>query len=769
MRIGSIKYIDAGKHFGLIKTEDGTEYYVNPSGIQKPLGTVRPGDIVEFESLPIRAGYKRSQAIRVRFLQGARKKQYGLRDKAPDDPGTKLFADAEEARSKKQFDRARTLYERALERTADLDVFLALAAMERDLSVEGNYERAGRVYERALSQFPEAGILYEEYGNLYAKTKPERAIQILRRGLKSDAAHKALHRVLGQALFMTADVNALSEAERHFEIAEEFGLLDKVSELQRNYIRVTLGHPRGKSSLAFLERIGFTVERILDYDDVEGMDLIVKTNRAEYVEAYGLADDIFVRCFFKPRLFVADIHALIRASQKVTEQDAFEGGNAALNQEVLFLFAQNTQGVKDHLYKILEDPGKNPAIVPIDESLLTEAARQPKPDEYFRRHLDEWLHKRNLYEENYPVSGRRFFGREQELAGLMRSIDAGTPVGLFGLRKVGKTSLLRKVQEQLAGDLVLYVDLQVVPAGMNDASYVYWLIANQLAEELKNKYPLLSASINFELAGRYPTFTPLKGVELSPQLDSDLRLLRATIRKNDDVAFRIIIMFDEIERILPNAISPGCKGYDNLFAYLRGLSQEDDAVVWIITGANPAICDTPQWEGRDNPVFKFYKEMFIPPLSKHECLEMIERLGFGMGVTYTPNALDRIYRETGGHPFVTRQLCSRISQHFKDRPLKVDVPKVEQGIEEFLFEDSDFFREIMERLKRDFPGEKEALVLIASGVNKEAEISSMKNETREALKHLIGYQLIDRQGNRFSIKLDLFSTWITRYWMNAAS
>jgi hypothetical protein len=258
----------------------------------------------------------------------------------------------------------------------------------------------------------------------------------------------------------------------------------------------------------------------------------------------------------------------------------------------------------------------------------------------------------------------------------------------------------------------------------------------------------------------------LRDKQFAPLLDSDIRLLRATIRKNDDVAFKIVIMFDEVERILPGPNTEPLKGYDNLFAYLRGICQEDEAVVWIITGANPAICDTPQWEGRDNPVFKFYKEMFIPPLEKHECKEMVERIGRGMGLTYTDNALERIFREGGGHPFVTRQLCSRIAKHHKERPLHVDVPKVETGINEFLFEDSDIFREIMDRLQRDFPSEKEALLLIASGSNKEVPVASMARENREALKHLVGYQLIDRQGSVFKIKLNLFATWITKNWLD---
>jgi hypothetical protein len=137
-----------------------------------------------------------------------------------------------------------------------------------------------------------------------------------------------------------------------------------------------------------------------------------------------------------------------------------------------------------------------------------------------------------------------------------------------------------------------------------------------------------------------------------------------------------------------------------------------------------------------------------------------------MGVTYTSNSLARIYKETGGHPFITRQLCSRISKHFKERPLHVDVPKVVKGVEEFLFHDSDVFREIMDRLQRDFPVEKDLLLFIASGVNDKADLTSLVKDTRESLRHLVGYELIARDGDTFGIKLDLLSTWIREYWLN---
>jgi hypothetical protein len=146
---------------------------------------------------------------------------------------------------------------------------------------------------------------------------------------------------------------------------------------------------------------------------------------------------------------------------------------------------------------------------------------------------------------------------------------------------------------------------------------------------------------------------------------------------------------------------------------------------------------------------------------------MIQKLGKGMGINYTEESLQRIYAEAGGHPFVTRQLCSRITKHFQERPLLVDKAKVEQGIQEFLFHDSSTFREILNRLERDFPEEKELLLFIADGVNTEAELSSLcKSGTQESLRHLVGYQLVERDGVTYRIKMGLLLKWIRQHWLN---
>jgi len=408
--------------------------------------------------------------------------------------------------------------------------------------------------------------------------------------------------------------------------------------------------------------------------------------------------------------------------------------------------------------------------VPLEDAELKTALEGAESEAVLKQILDGWLYRRDLYKWNFPVSGRKFFGREQELAELIRNVDSGNHVGIFGLRKVGKTSLLLQLKETRREDLVVHVDLQNIPAGIKDCAYVYWEIANQLEAELQKKYPQAAESVRFRLGGKYRSFAEIPNREMvAADFDSDLRFIHASISSFPGVAaVKVLLLLDEIEKMLPiSDKSEGFKGYVDFFGYLRGVSQQTGFLVSVVAAANPAICEEPQWEGRDNPVFKFYQEIFLPPFEKNECDEMIEKLGKGMGIAYNPSSLQKIYEETGGHPFVARQLCSRIASKFQERPLAVDDAKVDEAAKEFLFQDASTFQEILERLERDFPEEKDVLLFIAEGLNTEKELSSLfKSRVEDSLRHLVGYQLLERDGDKYRIKMGLLLKWIQRHWLH---
>ncbi len=171
------------------------------------------------------------------------------------------------------------------------------------------------------------------------------------------------------------------------------------------------------------------------------------------------------------------------------------------------------------------------------------------------------------------------------------------------------------------------------------------------------------------------------------------------------------------------------------------------------------------WEGRDNPIFQFYRLMFLPPLTREDCSDMVVKLGRGMGISYSEEGLEAIFHATSGHPYITRLLCSQINQLNSSRPLQVAPEMVIHARNEFLRgEATPIFSEILERLDTFFPVERDLLLFIADGVDDEIELSKLVNQPVDvALYHLIGYQLVEQTEGKYHIKIDMLHEWLRRY------
>jgi len=785
MAVGRIKWFDIDRGFGYITLPEGEDIYVRYADVEGYGRELRSGDQVQFQivsdtggkravqvtvEVQTRLGYRRTSAPKSKQASlsssvsskteqsQTRNRQYKKPLQRPPSDNYYL-AQALLARESRAHDKARELFERAVEVTNKPGAFLAYAAMEKGLH---QYDRAVAVLKRGISKFPNRGKLYEDYGNLEVRRGHlERASEIFREGLNHDFAHRILYRNLAIVLLQLGGLSNLEEAKACFEKARKVGVLEP-NDQHYELLKLLVGHSRGPLAKEFLEKAGLSVNYLSSHSaNTYAFDLFVQAKRPEYLESYDLSDEIPARCLFKANASYEDVESFIRDVQSMEV-------SRKINRDVLLLILQSsTSSLKDRLYGLLEKAGRNPIVVPIEEAEMRAGIETSDSEGVLKQILDQWLYRRNLYEERFPVSGRTFFGREQELTGLVRSIDSGSPVGLFGLRKVGKTSLLHKLKEKRPQDLVIYIDVQAVPEGVRETGYLYWDMAEQLRAELRRKYIDIARDIQFVLAGRHKNYVSIPDRQLlASAFDADLRSVRELMSSAGKTG-RTLVLLDEVERMLPAANSDGFKGYADFFAYLRGISQQEGFLISIVTGANPDICEQPQWEGQDNPVFKFYQETFLPPLERRECNEMIQKLGRGMGITFQTKSLERIYSETGGHPFVTRQLCSRIVRHFTERPLLVDEAKVYAGIEEFLFHDSGTFKEILGRLERDFPQEKELLIFIAEGIDSEHELASLaKTGIHDALRHLVGYQLVQREQTSYKIKVHLLHTWIQRYWLN---
>lgn len=679
-----------------------------------------------------------------------------------------LLASAIISRDSKDFENAVKLYKRGLEEQPSVQLVTSYAAMEKN---RNRRKEAMLVYERGLELFPGNLKLCEDAGFLAgAMNNHRKALDFLEKGLSLAGGVERTERtfLLSIARLYVARPTAEEQqkgldyyhrAKRAFDSSRYGkGTFPKEDLLAMGVAAIKLQHYRGNLIVEFIKRIGFKIVRAqLLEQATTGADIVVEVKNPELIESYGISGNLLIRCIFKSTLTLADITGL----EKVT---ADWGATGLIDDQVsLLMVGSLPEQVEKLLYRRVEDKRRaTPAIVPLTQSLIETA---DNPLSALRFVLDQWLHRRDLFAQNFPVSGRRFFGRHRPLAELREAIASGTSAGIFGLRKVGKTSLLKEVERRSSesGDIVIYVDLLRVPADITDTRWIYWKLASELNLRLIRSG---IKSITWRLGGKFADYLDVPpDFPVATAFDSDLSQTLNAIRGTAITPRpRVVLMLDEIERILPNELGKeGFGGFFDFFSYLRGVAQESDDFVVIVTGANAAIAEASQFSGKDNPVFNFFKEIYVPLLQPPETGQMLRTLGRGMGMYFAPEAFEQVHALTGGHPFFARQFCSFLSDRYSDRPLTVDLTMIDAIVGPYLAVAGKDFQEIVDRFSRDYPHELNACLAVAAagGTLEIAELNA-KIEGDLNLNHLLGYQLIALDGLSVTLTMGLMRQWLSR-------
>lgn len=297
-----------------------------------------------------------------------------------------------------------------------------------------------------------------------------------------------------------------------------------------------------------------------------------------------------------------------------------------------------------------------------------------------RHRMSDVLTAVDHYDLTTPVhdpSG--FFGRTAEFQQIISAIERGQSVGVFGLRKTGKTSLLNYVagRRRDADRAVVWVDI----SGLTSADE----FRVRLLEGAWKSVSRLPAG-----QGEMPRMrTMSRNGELKVGLDlmrvhwlSDLEAL------SRHASGRLEVFIDEIDQLHPDRSHLGAEANELLvtLTQLRGMiqsAQSDSGLVLVCAGVDPALFERPLLStGADNLLYKLLRLMFLAPLSRDEMAEMVRDLGRRMGVRVRDHeVIDFLFDEYGGHALLTRKACSLAAkQRRKDEiPWHMSLASVESS------------------------------------------------------------------------------------------
>jgi len=323
--------------------------------------------------------------------------------------------------------------------------------------------------------------------------------------------------------------------------------------------------------------------------------------------------------------------------------------------------------------------------------------------------LEEYLPTFNLFDRLDPVRGRALIGRGREMNSILPILLQGRAVGIFGLRKVGKSSLLSALAERIDPVGASLADFGVrakVPSDAQSEGIVVRLdvqslvvrtreaLADRLFDALTRR--LRAAGILATTGDAGQLDSPVKGPQTSQAslleemssvdpLEKLRRLLSIAMERH--AALTICFMIDEYDLLFEGySGQPAVKGVEQIFALLRSFSQSTGRVSLALAGRDPIFVTQPLLNGFTNPLLGWIQPEPLGPFTPDDGSEAIRRIGRRVGLDVGPTTVDLALRWTGGHPLLLRQFGAavfEIARQQRDDAVRATDTIVEQAVPVF--------------------------------------------------------------------------------------
>ena len=277
------------------------------------------------------------------------------------------------------------------------------------------------------------------------------------------------------------------------------------------------------------------------------------------------------------------------------------------------------------------------------------------------------------------VEGDQFYGREALCRTLLEASDRC--VYLAGTRRVGKTSLLRRLASELRPHS-LYCDL--MQAAGHDAG-------GEMLDEAR-----LVRLMRRELARTADESAALR--DSRPVWEAGERGLGAWLEELswrwEELGVCVTLLWDEAEmlRRLPPAT----------LMWLRAILQQSASLRLVISASKGLAALNDRWRGDDVSPFLFGFRTY--PLAGIDDAAADALIGQRGAVRVEPALADAIRRATGNHPFLLQTLCDRLYRNGALRPIGPADLLVDQPL-------ADLFRIDAAQLS---PSERQVLAALAS-------------------------------------------------------
>jgi hypothetical protein len=351
-----------------------------------------------------------------------------------------------------------------------------------------------------------------------------------------------------------------------------------------------------------------------------------------------------------------------------------------------------------------------------------------------------------------PVEGQLFAGREdilRELQELWGSVNKLQSVILYGHRRMGKTSILKNINQRLDGNIqLIHINLQGLGEIQHGLSDVLIAIADEIANTFKLVPPKDEDLINFPER----TFK---------------RFLQAALESIPNQG--LIIALDEFETL--EDLIKAKKIPASFMEVIRTWTQLSPKLGFIFAGLHTLQEMTADYF---QPFFASFIPKQVSFLDKASTRYLLAEPNEDFPLTYTGETLDKIYALTHGQPFLVQLVGFQLVRRFNKQLEQPTPPKNTLTLEDLeAVINADFFQQgryyfegIWKQASEGAIGQQAILRVLAphpAGLTQADLLASTQltpTQCTEAIDTLKRHDVIQEREGRFAIVVELFRRWV---------
>lgn len=360
------------------------------------------------------------------------------------------------------------------------------------------------------------------------------------------------------------------------------------------------------------------------------------------------------------------------------------------------------------------------------------------------------------------ASGERFYGRKaecQRICALLRHPTQNATILLWGQKRIGKTSLMLYLQEQLRTDLLpVYIDVQ----GLTDSSTAQFLhrLMSRIAVALKGRMPKSEAEITV------PALNKVRRDPLS-YFDTFVELVQEVAP-----GYPLVVMLDEFQCLC--TLREEIASREAIFSRLRSYAQHGHGIRFVLGGGGQRSFLLRQ--GNLASLFNVSYDENLDCLEEKDAYKLAKD-GLTKVGNITEHAITMLLDLTAGHPYYLQLLCSTLYEQALEQRVTITADLASQCIRRWLERaDSGRFQHLWEgETAREAKNNKAILSAVAEFTTQHAQVEYSRlaaalgaalteRELVQALSDLSDLGILEHDHTSYKIKIGLFARWLRQHW-----